>query len=88
MTPMGSWWNSPRSPFGLWTEQVPKPVVMAVQGIALTLSIELALASDIVVAADDVRFRQLEVGRGILRLAARPSARLRSLAGATRCGSC
>jgi len=53
-------------PFGLWTEQVPKPVVMAVQGIAFTLSIELALASDIVVAADDVRFRQLEVGRGIL----------------------
>ena len=39
---------------------------MAVQGIAFTLSIELALASDIVVAADDVRFRQLEVGRGIL----------------------
>ena len=39
---------------------------MAVQGIAFTLSIELALASDIVVCADDVRFRQLEVGRGIL----------------------
>jgi enoyl-CoA hydratase/carnithine racemase len=39
---------------------------MAVQGIAFTLSIELALASDIVVAADDVRFRQLEVGRGIM----------------------
>ena len=53
-------------PFGLWAEQVPKPVVMAVQGIAFTLSIELALACDIVVAADDVRFRQLEVGRGVL----------------------
>jgi enoyl-CoA hydratase len=53
-------------PFGVWGEQVPKPVVMAVNGIAYTLSIELALASDIVVAADDVRFRQLEVGRGIL----------------------
>ena len=53
-------------PFGLWGEPVPKPVVMAVQGIAFTLSIELALASDVVVAADDVRFRQLEVGRGIL----------------------
>jgi enoyl-CoA hydratase len=45
---------------------VPKPVVMAVQGIAYTLSIELALASDIVVAAEGVRFRQLEIGRGIL----------------------
>ena len=53
-------------PFGLWGPPVPKPVVMAVQGIAFTLSIELALASDVVVAADDVRFRQLEVGRGIL----------------------
>lgn len=53
-------------PFGLWGPPVPKPVVMAVQGIAFTLSIELALASDIVIAAADVRFRQLEVGRGIL----------------------
>lgn len=53
-------------PFGLWGPPVPKPVVLAVQGIAFTLSIELALASDIVIAADDVRFRQLEVSRGIL----------------------
>jgi enoyl-CoA hydratase len=53
-------------PFGIWAPPVPKPVVLAVQGIAYTLSIELALASDIVVAAEDVRFRQLEIGRGIL----------------------
>ncbi len=53
-------------PFGVWGQAVPKPVVMAVQGIAFTLSIELALASDMVVAAADVRFRQLEIGRGIL----------------------
>ena len=53
-------------PFGVWAEPVGKPVVMAINGIAFTLSIELALASDIVVAADDVRFRQLEIGRGIL----------------------
>ena len=58
--------DSGYDPFGLWAPPVPKPVVMAVQGIAFTLSIELALASDVVVAADDVRFRQLEVGRGIL----------------------
>ncbi len=58
--------RSLHDPFGLWGPPVPKPVVLAVQGIAFTLSIELALASDIVVAADDVRFRQLEVGRGIL----------------------
>ncbi|MFO0725949.1 MAG: crotonase/enoyl-CoA hydratase family protein [Myxococcota bacterium] len=53
-------------PFGMWAPPVPKPVVMAVQGIAYTLSIELALAADIIVAAEGVRFRQLEVGRGIM----------------------
>ena len=53
-------------PFGIWGEPCPKPVVMAVQGVAFTLTIELALAADIIVAADDVRFRQLEVGRGIV----------------------
>jgi enoyl-CoA hydratase len=53
-------------PFGVWGPRVPKPVVMAVSGIAYTLSIELALASDIVIAAEGVRFRQLEIGRGIL----------------------
>ena len=58
--------EGPYDPFGVWGEPVPKPVVMAVNGIAFTLSIELALASDVVVAADDVRFRQLEIGRGIL----------------------
>jgi len=53
-------------PFGMWGPQVPKPVVVAMQGISYTLSIELALASDIVIAADDVRFRQLEIARGIM----------------------
>lgn len=53
-------------PWGMWRPPVPKPVVLAVQGIAYTLSIELALAADIVVAADDTRFRQLEIGRGIM----------------------
>jgi enoyl-CoA hydratase len=53
-------------PFGVWGDPVPKPVVMAVNGIAFTLSIELALAADIVIAAEDVRFRQLEIGRGIV----------------------
>src|SRR3954454_6209850 len=53
-------------PFGGWAKQGPKPVVMAVGGVAFTVSVELALASDIVVAAEGVRFRQLEVVRGIL----------------------
>ena len=43
-----------------------KPLVSAVQGICFTLGIELMLASDIVVAASDCRFAQIEVKRGIL----------------------
>jgi enoyl-CoA hydratase/carnithine racemase len=43
-----------------------KPMVVAVKGITFTLGIELMLAADIVVAADDCRFSQLEVGRGIM----------------------
>lgn len=43
-----------------------KPMVAAVQGITYTLGIELMLAADIVVAADNCRFSQLEVARGIM----------------------
>ncbi len=42
-----------------------KPVVSAVKGYTYTLGIELMLAGDIVVAADDCRFRQHEPLRGI-----------------------
>ena len=53
-------------PWGLATEPVAKPVVLAVQGTCLTLGVELALASDVVVAAAGTRFAQLEVSRGIM----------------------
>ena len=43
-----------------------KPMVVAVKGITYTLGIELMLAADIVVAADNCRFSQLEVQRGIM----------------------
>jgi enoyl-CoA hydratase len=43
-----------------------KPVVVAVQGICFTLGIELMLAADIVVAAADTRFAQIEVKRGLM----------------------
>lgn len=43
-----------------------KPMVVAVQGITFTLGIELMLAADVVVAAEDCRFSQLEVQRGII----------------------
>ncbi len=43
-----------------------KPMVVAVKGITYTLGMELMLAADIVVAADDCRFSQLEVKRAIM----------------------
>jgi enoyl-CoA hydratase len=43
-----------------------KPVIVAVKGITYTLGIELMLAADVVIAADDCRFSQLEVKRGIM----------------------
>jgi enoyl-CoA hydratase/carnithine racemase len=53
-------------PLGLRERRRTKPVVVAVQGITYTLGIELMLAADIVVAAHDCRFSQLEVKRGIM----------------------
>lgn len=53
-------------PLGLDPEnQVAKPVVMAVQGLCLTIGIELLLATDIRVAEDTARFGQIEIKRGI-----------------------
>ncbi len=43
-----------------------KPLVAAVQGICFTIGIELMLAADVVIAATDCRFAQLEVRRGIM----------------------
>lgn len=54
-------------PFGL-ARQCRKPIVTAVQGICFTVGIEMALAGDIVVAADDTRFCQMEAKRGIAPL--------------------
>jgi enoyl-CoA hydratase/carnithine racemase len=43
-----------------------KPVVAAVRGYCYTIGIELMLAADVVVAGAETRFRQHEVGRGIM----------------------
>ena len=51
-------------PWGIKTKRVSKPVIMTAKGYTLTASIELALASDIVIAADDAKFAQLEISRG------------------------
>jgi enoyl-CoA hydratase/carnithine racemase len=52
-------------PFGLHEPRRTKPMVIAVQGRCLTLGIELALACDICIAAQDCRFGQIEIKRGI-----------------------
>ena len=54
-------------PFGL-ANRCSKPIVTAVQGIVFTVGIEMMLAGDIVVAADDCRFCQMEARRGIAPL--------------------
>ena len=52
-------------PLGLFGRERQKPLVMAVQGHCLTIGIELLLAADIGVAAEDTRFGQIEINRGI-----------------------
>ena len=52
-------------PIGIEGRRCTKPVVMAVQGYCLTIGIELMLAADIRLAADDTKFGQIEINRGI-----------------------
>ncbi len=53
-------------PLGLLPPLRRKPVVAAVHGICFTIGIELMLATDVVIAAPDTRFAQLEVRRGLM----------------------
>ena len=53
------------NPLGLRPPIRTKPVVVAVQGRAMSVGDELALAADIRVAAQDAVFGQLEVTRGV-----------------------
>lgn len=53
-------------PVGLTGRSCRKPIVCAVRGITFTAGIEWMLGADIVVAADDCRFSQLEPKRGIM----------------------
>jgi enoyl-CoA hydratase/carnithine racemase len=53
-------------PFQIREPYRKKPVIVAVQGIAYTVTMELAMAADIVIAAEDCRFSQTEVRRGIM----------------------
>lgn len=53
-------------PLDLYGRKRSKPIVQAVQGYCFTIGIELGLACDIRLAADDVQFAQMEVQRGIM----------------------
>jgi enoyl-CoA hydratase len=52
-------------PWGVHGALRTKPCVMAVHGRCFTMGIELALAMDVVIAADNTRFAQIEIKRGI-----------------------
>ncbi len=52
-------------PWGIQTDLPSKPVILAAKGYTLTVAIEMCLASDIVIAANDAKFAQLEVSRGL-----------------------
>lgn len=54
------------NPLGFDDEtRVSKPIIVAVQGLCLTIGIELLLSTDIRVAAENTRFAQIEIKRGI-----------------------
>lgn len=52
-------------PFGLSGPKLSKPIVMAVQGYCYTCGVEMMLNTDIRIAANNTRFSQLEVQRGL-----------------------
>lgn len=55
-----------KDPFGIDEDnRVSKPIVSALQGICFTVGWELMLATDVRVAASNVRLAQIEVKRGI-----------------------
>ena len=54
-------------PFGL-RQRLRKPLVTAVQGITYTAAIEMALAGDIIISAEDAKFSQIEPRRGLTAL--------------------
>jgi enoyl-CoA hydratase/carnithine racemase len=58
----------PPDPFGCFAE-LPQPVVCAIGGNATGAGLELALACDVRIAADNARFSLPEVSRGLLPLA-------------------
>jgi enoyl-CoA hydratase/carnithine racemase len=57
--------NEGVDPWGILGRARKKPSVIAVHGRCFTLGIELCLSLDVVVAASNTRFAQIEIKRGI-----------------------
>jgi hypothetical protein len=72
-------------PFELRPPFRSKPVIFAVHGICFTLGIEMMLAADIVVAASNTRFAQVEVKRGLMPTGAGPTKRKGDRTGEEHC---
>lgn len=47
------------------TKRISKPIVMATQGYCYTIGIELLLSTDVRVSAENTKFAQIEIKRGI-----------------------
>ena len=75
-------------PFGVWAPPVPKPVVMAVQGITYTLSIGCASPATSSSPPPTCASASWRWAAGSCRSAAPPSARSPASDGATRWPSC
>ena len=58
--------SSEVDPFNLREPLRTKPMVVALKGICFTVAIELMLAADVAIAAENCRFSQIEVKRGIM----------------------
>ena len=52
-------------PLGIRGPRLTKPLISAVQGLCLTIGIELMLATDIRILASNARFAQIEIKRGL-----------------------
>ncbi len=52
-------------PWNLYGKARTKPLVCAIRGYCMTVGIELSLAADVIIAASDSKFLQIEIKRGI-----------------------
>jgi 2-(1,2-epoxy-1,2-dihydrophenyl)acetyl-CoA isomerase len=67
--PMASTSIGPRTPLHLLMQQCDKPIIGAINGVAVGAGLDFALACDVRIASDKARFAQLFVRRGLIPVA-------------------